>query len=541
MMYKHYKIFLILIILSGFLFSQDSIFGQSRIAILYSELTNKFGSSNSAKVIDVITSWELFLMQDKIPYSVVYEDDLESGIEDEFDILILPSIEFVSDVEVKKLKEFLAIGKSIICSGSKLFTKENSFNKYQNLESLFGISNIESVSTEKLGYLHSLIPNQLNHFSLDDDMILQISNKNKALIGNLSENKHSISGYVFEGNNLNSKKSSLIYGMVGNGKFLWAGFDLPDVIGGTEDLKAFKNLIINSINWMDSEPDIYIDTFCDSTSYPVIVTLQYNNALESELIDVLQNNSIRPNLVVRPEQKIPMEMLNKFTSDEIILDLSQISALTSNTVNELIDNFNRNNELNLSSILVEKQFINSSDLSSSKGVGINKILYNEQVPGLPKFVSNDLLIIPFVKSNKILNCGSVVNFLNYNPKINCEENPEDELLETINQIKSQKNNFISLASLKKWWSVRNRVKPEIKNYSDNEIEIWLSNNNSVSISDLNIFLNYVGRIDKKTLTVSQNNVLLGYEFSNASGAIVIKFQDIPPNSVNKIKLNLTLE
>jgi hypothetical protein len=540
-MNKQFKIFLILIILSGFLFSQDSIFGQPRIAILFSELTNKFGSSNSAKVIDVITSWELFLMQDKVPYSVVYEDDLESGIEDEFDILILPSIEFVSDVEIEKLKEFLSVGKSIICSGSKLFTKENNFNKYQNLESLFGIGNIESVSTENLGYLHSLIPSQLNHFSLDGELILQVSNKNQALVGDISEIQYSAAGYIFENNNLNSKKSSIIYGMVGNGKFLWTGFDLPDVIGGNEDLKAFKNLIFNSFNWMDSEPDIYIDTFCDSISYPVIVTLQYNNALESELIEVLQNNSIRPNLIVSPEQKVPMEIFNKFTSDEIILDLSQINNLTINAVNELIDNFNRDNEITLSAILVEKRFIDSGDLSSTKGVGINKILYSEKVPGLPKFASNDLLIIPFVKSNEILNCGNVINFLNYNPKINCEGNPEDELLETINQIKSQKNNFISLASLKKWWRVRERVTSEIKNYSNNEIEIWLSNNNAISISDLNIFLNHAGRIDKKTLTVSQNNALLGHEFSNTSGAIVIKFQDIPPNSVNKIKLNFTLQ
>ena len=540
-MYKQSKIYLILIIISGFFFFQNSIFGQPRIAILYSELTNKFGRPNSAKVIDVITSWELFLMQDKIPYSVVYEDDLESGIEDDFDILILPSVEIISDAEIEKLKEFLTVGKSIICSGSKLFTKENSLNKYQNLESLFGINNIGSVSSEKLSYLHSLIPNNLNQFKLDGELILQVSNKNQALVAGPSENQYSTSGYIFDNNNLASKKSSIIYGMVGNGKFLWTGFDLPDVIGGNEDLDAFKNLIISSINWMGSDPDIYIDAFCDSISSPVLVTIQYNNALESELIDILHNNNIRPNLIVSPEQKISQEFLSKFSSDEIIIDLSQIRNLTSNTVNELVDIFNRDNEIILSSMLVEKQFIDSADLSLMQGVSINKILFNAQIPGLPEFAINDLLVIPFVKSSEIFNCRSVVNFLNYNPKINCEENTEDELLKAINLIKLQKNNFISLTSLKRWWSVRKRVTAEIKNVSDNEIEIWLSNNNSVSISDLNIFLNYSGRIDKKSLTISQNSSLLGHKFSNTSGAIVIKTQDILPNSVNKINLNFTLE
>lgn len=540
-MNKQSKINLILIIIFGFLFFQNSIFAQPRIAILYSELTNKFGSPNSAKFIDVITSWELFLMQDKIPYSVIYDDDLESGIEDEFNILILPSIEIISNAQIEKLLEFSRVGKSIICSGSKLFSKENSFNKYQNLQTLFGINNIESVSSEKLSYLHSLIPNNINHFNIDTELNLQISNKNQALVADVSEKQYSTSGYIFENNNLASKKSSIIYGMFGNGKFLWTGFDISDVIGGKEDLVAFKNLILSSINWMGNESVIYIDTFCDSLSYPVIVTLQYSNALDSELIDLMHNNSVRPNLIVSPEQKVPKEILNKFNNDEIIFDLSQFSSATSNNVNELIESFNRNNEIVLSSIIVEKQFIDRVDFSFIQNVGLDKILYYEQVPGLPKFAGTDLLAIPFVKSNEIMNCGSVVNFLNYNPKINCEAHPEDELLSSINQLKSQKNNFISLASLKKWWNIRKRVTAEIKNVSDNEIEIWLSNNNSVSISDLNIFLNYAGRIDKKSLTVSLNSSLLWHEFSNTSGAIIIKTQDIRPNSVNKIKLNFASE
>ena len=540
-MYQYLKIFSLLIILSGFSFPQDLIFNQPKIAILYSGLTEKYNNANSVSVIEVITTWELFLMQDKIPYKVIYDEDLESGIDDKFDILILPSVNVISNDEKEELRKFLAVGKSIICSGSKLLFQENNFNEYQNLKTLFGLSNVESVSSESICYLHSIVPNHLNQFSLESKSILQISTKSQPLFVDVIENQISACGYLFSENNFDSKKSSIIYGMVGNGKFLWTGFDLPDVIGGQADLKAFKSLILNSISWMDNKPDTYITNFSDSLSSPVIMTLQYNNALESELIDVLQKNNINPHLIISPNQIVSKEMLSKFSGDAIILDLSQNNTLTSNNVKELTDNFNRDYEVSLTSILIAKQFLDSIDLNSIQSIGIDKILYNERVPGLPKFVNNDLLIIPFVKSDAIPGSGDAVNFLNYNPKINCEVNPEGELLEKINQIKSQQYNFTSLASLKKWWRVREKITSEIKNISDSEIELWVSNKSSVAVSNLNVFLNYVGIIDRKTLTISLNNSLLDYSIDNNSDAIVITLENIRPISVNKIKIKFALE
>jgi len=316
---------------------------------------------------------------------------------------------------------------------------------------------------------------------------------------------------------------------------------MNDVIGGSKDLYAFNNLISNSIEWMDKQPDSYIANFSDSMPSPALVALQYNNALESELIDVLQKNNIRPNLIVNPYQNVSSEMLRKFNSDEIILELLGSSDLTTQSISELIENLNRVNEISLSSILVEKQFLGRTNLSLLSNVGIDKTLYIEQAPGLPRFENKDLLLIPFVKSDSIPTYNNVINFLNYNPKINCDGNPEDELLKKINEIKKYKYKFTSLNELKKWWNIRERITIDIKNISDSEIELWVNNKNSLAVSDLNVFLNYVGEIDRKSLSVSHNNALLEYHFDDASDAIVIKLENILPNSVYKIKLNYSLE
>jgi len=531
-LFKHFNIFSFLIILCGVLISHSTIIAQPKIAILYSELTEKIDISNSNKIIDAITVWELFLMQDKIPYAIIYDDELESGIDDEFDILILPCVNIISNEQMEELQDFLASGKSIISAGSKLFYQENILDEYQNLKTLFGLSNIKSMDSDNLSFSHSLKPNHLNQFSMYDDLILQITNKNQVLLCEGVNNNQSC-GYIFNDNNFNSDKSSIIFGTVGTGRFLWTGFDLGDVIGGNSDLNAFKRLILNAITWMDNQPDVYIANFNESLSSPVIVTLQYNNALEIELIDVLHKNNIIPNLIVTPDQKVSKEILSKFSNDEIILELSG-----DNTLNEMIENFNRDYEVSLSSILVDKKILGNTDFNSLQSTGINKILHREQAPGLPKFLNKELLLIPYAISGNIPSSNNVVNFLNYNPKINCDVNTEDEFLKKINQIKSLQYNFITFSELEKWWKLREQITYEIKYTSENEI--WLTNKNSVPISDLNVFFNSVEKIDKQSLTISLNNFLLEHYFDNASGAIVIKLENIISNSLNKIKINYTL-
>lgn len=535
------KIFFVLFILSAFLFPQGIIVSQPRIAILYSELTEKIDYSNSNKIIDVITAWELFLMQENIPYAVIYDDDLESGIEDDFDILILPSVKYISDNQFEELQKFLGNGGSIISSGSKLFFRQNGLNEYQNLESLFGLSNLEATPSDNISFLHSIIPNHLNQFKLDGEIVLQITNKNQALFCDVIKNNTSAYGYIFNNKEANANKSSLIYGTVGTGRFLWTGFDINDVIGGSEDLWEFKRLILNSLNWMDKKTDIYIENFTESLSSPVIVNLQYNNALEPELIDVLQKNNIKPNLIVNSDQRVLKEIINNFSSDEIILDLSQNNLLTPSAASVLIDNFNKEYSVSLSTIIVQKQFLKNIDLNLIQTAGINKVLYIEQVPGIPKSINKDFLSIPFVNFGSDPTSSNVINFLNYNPKVDCEVNAEDELLEKINQLKSQQFNFITLNELAKWWNVRERITYEIKIISDTEMELLVTNKSSVVINGLNIFLNITNKIDRKTLTISLNNSLLEYYFDNTSGAVVIRLDKIPPSSLSKIKINFTLD
>ncbi len=535
-MNKILKILLIIIALSGISIAQDLHLNHPRIAILYSGLSEKFNDSNTTKVIDVITTWELFLMQNKIPYTVVYDEDIESGIEDDFDILILPSVNFISIAQLTELKLFLAEGNSIICSGSKLFDVIDDQNSFQNLNFLFNLNNIQSISTESISFLHPVVPNQLNYFRIDDNSLLQISAKNNVMQSDINENNFYSYGYTFSENELNNRKSSIIFGSIGTAKYLWIGFDITDIVGGQDNLLVFKNLITNSINWMDRKPTAYFDNFSDNISSPVIQSIQYNNAFEPELIDVLHNNNIRPILLVNPDQIIKEEVISKFDINEIVLDLTAINNLTADNVIEYLNGFYKNNQLNLNSVVVEKQFLEFADLSFINDSGIDKILYVTQFFGIPNFIFDDILLIPFSKNNAAQYSRNCINFLYYYPEFNCKSNQVDKLFAEINSLKSNGYNFTSLASLNEWWSVRNSISAKLGMISEKEMEVLINNKNPIKLNSLKVYVRENNRIDKKSFTVTLNNTLLEYYFDKISGLIVINLDNISPNSVSKIKL-----
>lgn len=541
-MLSNFKILIILTLLTGHLYAQESDFMKSRIAILYSELTEKYRTSNSLDLTEVITYWELFLMQNKVSYKVIYDDDLESGIEDDFDILILPSVEIVSIDELKQLEKFLQAGKSIICSGSKLFLKDATAYKYQNLETLFNLSGIESIASSKTGFMHTLKPNHLNNFSLSSELILQISAKNQPLICSIQKNKMYDCGNIYSENNITSEKSSLIYGSVGDGKFLWAGFDLNDIVGGVDQLLTYKSLIINTINWMDNKHDAYIDNFPDNLSEPIIAAIQYNNALQSNLIDSIKQNDIIPHLIVNPNQIVSKEILSKFSDNEIIFDLTALSSdLKLEIITDLLENFKNDYDVSISSILVEDNFIAINDPEEIKKIGINTVLYYSPVAGLPQTDKYDLLIIPFYKIAEIPGSNKTINFLSFVPAIDCKKNPEDELFRTINLLKSNGHNFTSIESINKWWRIKDLISLQLKNTKDSEFELMLTNKNFVAINDLNVYLDCFKKIDLSSLTISLNDAPLNYYLDDTAKVIVISLDKIPPDSINRIKIKFSLE
>ena len=511
---------------------------QVKIAVLYSKLSEQHSTNDSQNIIEEITSWELLLMQNKIHYRVIYDDDLESGIEDEFDILILPSVKFVSKVERDELRNFLASGKSIISVGSKLFNTESIIENFQNLEQLFGLAKIENVSDEKISFLHSISPNHLNHFMTDDDPEIQITTSNEPLMCAEIENSNFALGYAILGSSLISNKSSIIYGTAGSGKYLWTGFALNDVVGGKNDLDQFKNLILNTLKWMDNDPDIYLIFPFGGGLRASLLTLEFNNALEPQLVEVLQKNNFSPNLIVNPRQKISKEVLRKFSDNQVILDLSGNSSdqyINPESVVNLITTFNLDNEIKINTVILNNSSDEVTDFEYLINIGIENILLNCEVTGRPKHNSENLFILPFSKTGINSKSYGPVKFIHYIPKNNCDKNSDDDFLALINQGEKEHFAFSSLKDIGEWWNTKNKLDAKIISKFENSIEVFVTNKNFMEVKNLQLHFNS-NNINYRNISVSSNNILVEHYYQLGSGTIVVSLDKLLPNSTRKITI-----
>ncbi|MDP2366238.1 MAG: hypothetical protein Q8M94_21000, partial [Ignavibacteria bacterium] len=349
-------------------------------------------------------------------------------------------------------------------------------------------------------------------------------------------------GYVILENNFISNKSSIIYGTAGEGKYLWTGFGLNDVVGGKSDLDQFKNLILNTIKWMDNDPDVYLKLPWAEGLNPMILTLEFNNALEPKLVDLLQKNNFNPNLIVNPQLKISKEVLRKFSDEQIILDLSgNISGQSGNSesIENVITTFERENEIKVNTIILNKSFAEKNDLKSLKNIGIDNILLLSEVTGNPKQNSEDLFILPFSKTGINSKSNGPVSFIHHKPKINCDENSEDEFLTMINQLDKSQSGFTSLKEISKWWITKNKLDTKIISGFENDIEVLVTNKNFVEVNNLQLYVNSNSSIDKRNISVTSNNQLVEYYFHRSSSTIVIILDKSPPNSTKKITIHFS--
>ena len=533
-MFNLNKIFFPLLFIFLIFICADFNFAQIRIALLYSELTETHSIDNPEKVIEDITSWELFLMQNKIPYEVIYNNDLESGIEDDFDILILPSVEIISKAEFDELQNFLIAGKSIISVGSKLFYSAKQDGNFNNLKSLFNLNEIEFINKKNTSFNHSIIPNHLNHFIDNEYKVIQITNKNAALECSETAEINNSCGYIISDKLDAISKSSMVYGVIGNGKYFWSGFGINDIIGGKSDLLEFKKIILDAIYWMDSKPEVYLKYPFDDGFDPALLTVQYNNALQPELIQLLIQNDFPPYLIIDPQIKYSKEIVNLFNNEKIILDLrsGQSNKLVDIPLVDLIARFEEENDISAQSIILQDLNIKSDILYTLKEKGIVNIIYYTNEINNPEFDKDGFFILPFSGQTNYLNNNGPISFFNYIGKNNCDEKSEEKLINSLIVNNTEKVKFTNLDNISSWWRNKRNLGVKISYSDDNKIEITADNRNPVNVENIQIFFNPGNIYKRNNHSITSNNTLVSY-YKDSSGSLVINLGNMGPRSNKK--------
>lgn len=530
------NIYFIIVIL--ILLGEVTAIAQSNIAVLYSRYTENHSQNFAPKVIDQITQWELFLMQEKIPYDVISDNDLEAGISDDFDILILPSVYSVSSDELKSMKEFLENGKSILTVGSKLNYDDNgNFVGEENINQLFDIESKEFTGKE-LSLFHYLNFNPVFDNNSKFDGLLQFSTKNFPLVCDLPLQKGVSLGYM-KIKELKDFQTALVYGSKGKGKFVWIGFSIDDVIGGKNDVEEFKGLLVNAINWLDRKPEVWISNYPDEEKSPAIIVIENNLSLKPEFLDKFAQEGIEPYLLFTPEQKISDKIKNKFSQEKFILDLSNIISNDSVSEQMFMDELKKvNSELGftISIILIPKsQIKNKSVLNSLTELGVNIFLYPENFSALPSLINNKVVSIPYNTDYQSLYNTGGVNFITYKSKIICDGNPEDDFLAKVLQFKSLQNWITNLQFLKDWWIKKNNITVSLNVVEENAIILEVTNKNLQELNNINLILKSFEEFDSDQLTISSADEVIDYSIDKA-GNINLMINKIAARKTKRINV-----
>ena len=90
----------------------------TNIAMLFSKQTRDLYGGNDPKYyINEWAGWSETLIEENIPFEIILDEDLEKGMLDKYDLLIVPQAVCLSDGQLKAMESFLTESKKLILTG----------------------------------------------------------------------------------------------------------------------------------------------------------------------------------------------------------------------------------------------------------------------------------------------------------------------------------------------------------------------------------------------------------------------------------------
>ena len=270
-----YLIAVLSISLISSLYPQD--LDNIKIGLVHSSLTKNLLHSED-KNFYPIQDWELFFLNKKISYEVFDDEGVDDYDFDEVDILILPSIEILSDDGFENLQDFLEEGKGLFILG-KLGVQDNDGNNRRDnlLQSLGGFQVNEFLDRNVIAKNHILyVNNFLTHNLQINTSLIVLNNFQLLYTENTSGKNIKLGEYVAYDDHL-IKKSGIAIVENGKGRLLWFGFQLSQISVDDNGTEALQKLIYNSIKWLVGKPTVWINPWpADNNSATVFTSVLAN-------------------------------------------------------------------------------------------------------------------------------------------------------------------------------------------------------------------------------------------------------------------------
>lgn len=122
--------------------------GRPTVALLNSDYTRQAHRALNLKdtsttwIDQTLLSWREFLIEKdrRIPFRDITDQELEEGAIDDFDVLILPSVRAMSDLQIQRIKEFMERGGSVFATWTPgVYREDGSWRGWDFVEDVFGV------------------------------------------------------------------------------------------------------------------------------------------------------------------------------------------------------------------------------------------------------------------------------------------------------------------------------------------------------------------------------------------------------------------
>ena len=553
---------------NGFSYSKDE---NSKVALLYSGYSEKLLPKTSTLVHDQITFWELFFIQNKINYAVITDDDLESGLSDDYSVLVLPNSIVLSDAELNNVKLFLSDGNSVFANKIVGEKDENGKDRGKEiLNTLFGLSYQGVIEKSELSKIHSIKGNTSLSINIPAGFRLRVDASNLPIKAKVNSIHSHALGYWYKddfpyaGLPDDSLTTAIAYGTKDKGKFVWIGFDFTEVVGSKTHQEALNNLLINSISWLQGKNSTWVETWPNGKNSTVIVSCD----VEFEFDHIINAIKILNQEKIEGQYYILTDVMTTGAMNQILKNGDIGLHGDNHEVFKFQPYEQQYKRLDAARNILEQKsgrkvlgFRPPETVYDNKTIEALKNIHfaflasdNIEDRSVPQYFDNDkdLLIIPetgyddydilirfkiedyhkqaerYLLDYKRVNDEGGLYVLNYHSQLQCLKDNVEALRICIDEFKKH-NSWITTANeVNDWWRVKNNLSASIKNEYDDSLKIELRNKDSIKAVNVAVGLYYVNLNLNSNFSVSSANKDLKYDFDKENNQLRIYVDELNP-------------
>ncbi len=290
-----------------------------KIGIVYSEKTKQLIYPQN-KDFYPIQDWELFFLNRKISYTVINDEQLEDNEFDFLDLLILPSVEVLSENAKENLQNFLNEGKGLLIFGKiGLYDKngKETYSKY--LSELGGFSVNEFNTKGKIAERHTIQYSSVlgRNIAVDNDLLI-LNQFPPLAIKLIRKDVIQLGKYVLDmDNEKQTVNSGIVLSERNRGRIVWFGFQLSQIIGDKTQENTVEKLIFNSIEWLSATPFLMLKPLPGKYNVPVIITniITDTKSISITSLEQYYSNNVNANFFIDAKEfDKPGNDLSKFAA-----------------------------------------------------------------------------------------------------------------------------------------------------------------------------------------------------------------------------------